>query len=233
MVLRTVTTLPAGTTCSFRVRLTCSAPPCPTGSCQHCLLKLRQWRSLLSVLIAALVSQLQAVFPANLLSCAVVAATGRCHAGPVNIHASVQQAMDRPAQNHRDPWFNPFFSGILEDSKFLFGTTTAQTFIYPGTGTGGWEVGLTNTLSPGDKILTFRYGQFSLLWVDMMERLGLDVQVIDERWGNGVDEARLEKVCMAATMTIVRASCMTLYAWHGGIRSWHAWLFADCFLLLS
>lgn len=79
----------------------------------------------------------------------------------------------------------------------LFGTTKATTFIYPGTGTGGWEVGLTNTLSPGDKILTFRYGQFSLLWVDMMERLGLDVQVIDERWGNGVSEERLEKVSQA------------------------------------
>ena len=106
--------------------------------------------------------------------------------------------MDRPAQNHRDPWFNPFFSSILEDSKMLFGTTQGTTFIYPGTGTGGWEVGLTNTLSPGDKILTFRYGQFSLLWVDMMQRLGLDVQVIDERWGNGVDEDRLEKVCQPA-----------------------------------
>lgn len=117
-------------------------------------------------------------------------------AGPVNIHSSVQQAMDRPAQNHRDPWFNPFFSSILEDCKMLFGTTEGTTFIYPGTGTGGWEVGLTNTLSPGDKILTFRYGQFSLLWVDMMERLGLDVQVLDERWGNGVDEARLEKVAV-------------------------------------
>lgn len=76
----------------------------------------------------------------------------------------------------------------------LFQTTKAQPFIFPGTGTGGWEVGLTNTLSPGDKIVTFRYGQFSLLWVDMMERLGLDVHVIDERWGNGVNEERLEKV---------------------------------------
>ena len=115
-------------------------------------------------------------------------------AGPVNIHAKVLQAMDRPAQNHRDPWFNPFFSSILNDSKMLFQTTKAQPFIFPGTGTGGWEVGLTNTLSPGDKIVTFRYGQFSLLWVDMMERLGLDVHVIDERWGNGVNEERLEKV---------------------------------------
>jgi alanine-glyoxylate transaminase/serine-glyoxylate transaminase/serine-pyruvate transaminase len=48
-----------------------------------------------------------------------------------------------------------------------------------GTGTGGWESALTNTLSPGDKIVTFRYGQFSHLWIDMMQRMGLDVTVID------------------------------------------------------
>ena len=84
----------------------------------------------------------------------------------------------------------------------LFGTTKGTTFIYPGTGTGGWEVGLTNTLSPGDKIVTFRYGQFSLLWVDMMERLGLDVHVIDERWGNGVNEDRLAKVHLHAQKAI-------------------------------
>jgi hypothetical protein len=57
--------------------------------------------------------------------------------------------MDRPAQNHRDPWFNPFFSQILQDTKLIFGTKHAQAFIFPGTGTGGWEVALTNTLSPG------------------------------------------------------------------------------------
>ena len=27
------------------------------------------------------------------------------------------RAMDRPSQNHRDPWFAPFFKEILEDTK--------------------------------------------------------------------------------------------------------------------
>ena len=31
-----------------------------------------------------------------------------------------------------------------------------------------------------------RFGQFSLLWVDMAERLGLKVEVCDEEWGTGV-----------------------------------------------
>ena len=27
------------------------------------------------------------------------------------------RAMDRPSQNHRDPWFAPFFKQCLEDCK--------------------------------------------------------------------------------------------------------------------
>ena len=89
--------------------------------------------------------------------------------GPVNIHENVLRAMDRPSQNHRDPWFAPFLKEILEDSKMIFGTKKGTPFIYPGTGTGGWESALTNTLSPGDKVVTFRYGQFSHLWIGKMK----------------------------------------------------------------
>lgn len=87
----------------------------------------------------------------------------------MNIHDSVLRAMDRPATNHRDPWFPPFFAKILEDVKLIFKTTKGKTLIYPGTGTGGWESALQNTLSPGDKVVTFRYGAFSHLWIDMMQ----------------------------------------------------------------
>lgn len=34
----------------------------------------------------------------------------------------------------------------------IFGTREGTTIIFPGTGTGGWESALTNTLSPGDKV---------------------------------------------------------------------------------
>ena len=46
------------------------------------------------------------------------------------------RAMTRPAQNHRDPWFNPWFSSILEECKSIFKTKEGTTFIFPGTGTG-------------------------------------------------------------------------------------------------
>lgn len=102
--------------------------------------------------------------------------------------------MQMPGQNHREPWFPILFKKMLEETKMLFNTSQGTTFIFSGTGTGGWESALTNTLSPGDHVVAFRYGLFSLLWIDMMERLGLKVTVFDERWGNGADEQKLEQV---------------------------------------
>ncbi len=61
-----------------------------------------------------------------------------------------------------------------------------RVFIYPSSGTGAWEAAISNTLNRGDKVLMSRFGQFSLLWVDMAERLGLKVVLCDEEWGTGV-----------------------------------------------
>ncbi len=44
---------------------------------------------------------------------------------------------------------------------------------------------MTNVLSPGDRVLMSRFGQFSHLWVDMAERLGFEVDVHRLRVGNG------------------------------------------------
>jgi len=128
--------------------------------------------------------------------------------GPVNIHENVQRAMQVPGQNHRDPWFAGFYKKCLEDVKWLYQSKKGTAIIFPGTGTGGWEACLTNTLSPGDKVLTFRYGQFSHLWVDMMERLGLDVTCIDVRWGDGADEAKIEEILKADTKHEYKAVCV-------------------------
>ena len=69
-------------------------------------------------------------------------------AGPVNIHERVMRAMTRPSQNHRDPWFNPWFSSILEEVKTIFKTKEGTTFIFPGTGTGGRVLLLPQTHFP-------------------------------------------------------------------------------------
>ena len=82
---------------------------------------------------------------------------------------------------------------ILRDLKKVLLTKTGTPFIFPATGTAGWEVALANTLSPGDKILTSRFGQFSHLWYDLAKRIGLDVELIDTKWGNGIEIEKFKK----------------------------------------
>jgi alanine-glyoxylate transaminase/serine-glyoxylate transaminase/serine-pyruvate transaminase len=106
--------------------------------------------------------------------------------GPTNIPEEVRQAMNLPAEDMRAATFPNLTLSLFEDIKKVFKNETGRVFIYPSSGTGAWESAMTNVLSPGDKVLMSRFGQFSHLWVDMAERLGFDVDVIDCEWGTGV-----------------------------------------------
>ena len=115
--------------------------------------------------------------------------TGTTHLfipGPTNVPETVRQAMNVPMQDMRAPDFGDLTLGLFTDLKRVLRTETGSVFLYPGSGTGAWEAAITNTLNPGDKVLMSRFGQFSTLWVEMAERLGLDVEVIDVAWGAGV-----------------------------------------------
>jgi len=106
--------------------------------------------------------------------------------GPTNVPQAVRLAMDIAMEDQRAPDFPSFTLPLYEDLKKIFKTRDGQVFIFPSSGTGGWEAAMTNTLSPGDKVLIARFGQFSLLWADMCTRHGLDVDVVDVAWGEGV-----------------------------------------------
>ncbi len=106
--------------------------------------------------------------------------------GPTNIPEQVRQAMNLRMEDMRAPDFPKFTLPIFEDLKKVFKMKDGRVFIYPSSGTGAWEAAMSNTLNRGDKVLMSRFGQFSLLWVDMAERLGLDVVLCDEEWGTGV-----------------------------------------------
>lgn len=106
--------------------------------------------------------------------------------GPTNVPEAVRGAIDIPMEDHRAPDLPQFTLPLFEDVRKVFQSKEGRVFFYPGSGTGGWEAALTNTLSPGDKVLASRFGQFSHLWVDMCQRLGLEVDVVDVEWGAGV-----------------------------------------------
>jgi alanine-glyoxylate transaminase/serine-glyoxylate transaminase/serine-pyruvate transaminase len=125
--------------------------------------------------------------------------------GPTNIPDSILSAMHVPMEDHRRPDFPALVTPLLEDLKKIFQTRTGQCFVFPATGTAGWEIALTNTLSPGDKVLSYRFGQFSHLWIDLAKRLGLDVEYTEVPWGQGIPLDDLEVRLKADTNHEIKA----------------------------
>src|SRR2546429_7702433 len=119
--------------------------------------------------------------------------------GPTNVPERILRAMHRAMEDHRSSAFPDLATGLFRDLKQVFQTTTGQPFIFPATGTGGWEAALVNTLSPGDRLLAPRYGQFSHLWIDLAQRHGLRVDIIDVEWGEGAPAERIEEILRGDT----------------------------------
>ena len=114
--------------------------------------------------------------------------------GPTNVPERILRAMDRAMEDHRSSAFPELTVPLFRDLKEVFKTTTGQAFIFPATGTGGWEAALVNTLSPGDRVIAPRYGQFSHLWIDLAQRHGLRVDVLDVEWGEGAPAERIGEI---------------------------------------
>jgi len=117
--------------------------------------------------------------------------------GPTNTPDRILRAMHVAMEDHRSPDFPKLTLPLFEEMKKVFKTKDGQVFIYPSSGTGAWEAALTNTRSPGDKVLASRFGQFSHLWIDLATRHGLDVIVQEEEWGTGSSPERIEEALRA------------------------------------
>ena len=117
--------------------------------------------------------------------------------GPTHLPERVVRAMMVPSEDHRSVRFPQLTLGLFDGLKRVYGCDDGEVFIYPSTGTGAWEASLANTLSPGDKVLAPRFGQFSQLWIDMMTRLGLQVEVLETEWGGGASEDRIAQALRA------------------------------------
>jgi len=94
--------------------------------------------------------------------------------------------MDRPVIDHRSADFAELGSACLAGMKQIF-QTAQPVIIYPSSGTGAWEAALVNTLSPGDRVLAYKAGQFATQWVKVAASLGLKLDLIEGDWRYGVD----------------------------------------------
>ncbi len=129
--------------------------------------------------------------------------------GPTNIPARLLSAMNMQTVDHRAPDFVKLLAPVLDDLKKVFKTKSGTVITFPASGTGGWEAAITNTLSPGDKVLVARYGMFSHRWIDMCQRHELDVEIIECPWGSGAPADRFEERLTADTGHQIKAVLVT------------------------
>ncbi len=139
--------------------------------------------------------------------------------GPTNMPDRLRRAMQVQTQDHRAPDFIETFAPVLEDTKKVFASTQGQVVTFPASGTGGWEAAVCNTLSPGDKVLVGRYGVFSHKWIDLCQRHGLDVQIVDCPWGAGAPADRFAEILAADKGHEIRAILATHNETATGVRS--------------
>jgi alanine-glyoxylate transaminase/serine-glyoxylate transaminase/serine-pyruvate transaminase len=139
--------------------------------------------------------------------------------GPTNIPESLRKACDMPTIDHRSPLFGQILHPAREGVRKVLKSESAEIFIFPSTGTGGWETALTNTLSSGDKILAARNGMFSHRWIDMCQRHGLDVKVVETPWGEGLPADRYEEILTADSNHEIKAVLATHNETATGVKS--------------
>ncbi|HEY0790075.1 MAG TPA: aminotransferase class V-fold PLP-dependent enzyme [Chthoniobacterales bacterium] len=113
--------------------------------------------------------------------------------GPTNVPDRILRAMDRPTIDHRGPDFPPLAFACFDGLKAVFQMKRGHVFLYPGSGTGAWEAGIANTLSPGDRVLMFETGHFATLWRNLAVRFGLKVDFMPGDWRHGIDPALVQE----------------------------------------
>jgi len=114
--------------------------------------------------------------------------------GPTNIPEDLRKACDMPTIDHRSPLFGQILHPARAGVRKILKSEHAHVFIFPASGTGGWETTLTNTLSPGDTVLAARNGMFSHRWIDMCQRHNLNVKIVETPWGDGIPSEKYAEI---------------------------------------
>ena len=106
--------------------------------------------------------------------------------GPTPCPPEVLQAMTKQMINHRGEEFIEILNGVTDKLKQVFQTKN-DVFILTGSGTGGLEAVIVNTLSPGDRVLSVSNGVFAERFATIAQRFGAEIIPLRFEWGKGVD----------------------------------------------
>lgn len=128
--------------------------------------------------------------------------------GPTNIPEPILNAMHRPAIDHRGKEFTALLGRCVEGLKEIF-RTSGDILLFPGSGTGGLEAALANTLSPGDRVLALDAGVFSRRFGEIAGNFGAEVITVRAEAGDAVSPEAIEAVLAADKNFDIRAVLLT------------------------
>ena len=126
--------------------------------------------------------------------------------GPTPLPPGVRAAMDRPAIHHRGPLLKSIMRSILTRLA-EFHRTDGDVLVWPGSGSAGWEIAITNLLCPGDHVIVTICGDFGERFARCATALGLVVHRLEKPWGVAVLPVDLESAlrevphCQAVLLT--------------------------------
>jgi aspartate aminotransferase-like enzyme len=106
--------------------------------------------------------------------------------GPTPVPSEVLLAMAEPIIHHRTPQFEALFAEVQEGLKRLF-KTSQDVLILAASGTGAMEAAVSNTTSPGDRVLVVNGGKFGERWAKIAASYGLTVTELKVEWGRAVE----------------------------------------------
>jgi aspartate aminotransferase-like enzyme len=105
--------------------------------------------------------------------------------GPTPLPPTVRAALSRPAIHHRGPLLKSIMARLTDRLKQVH-RTSGDVLIWPGSGSAGWEIAITNMLSPGDSVIVTTCGDFGDRLAKVAERFALDVHRLAKPWGQAV-----------------------------------------------
>lgn len=103
--------------------------------------------------------------------------------GPSDVHPRVLRALAANTVGHLDPYFLRMMNDMQEMLRGLFRTTNRMTMAISGTGSAGMECTVVNLIEPGDSMIVCVGGVFGQRMVDVAQRAGAEVTVVERPWG--------------------------------------------------
>ncbi len=116
--------------------------------------------------------------------------------GPTPCPPEVLQAVSRQMIDHRGGEFVKIMNRVTDKLKQVF-MTKNDLLVLTGSGTGGLEAAVVNTLSPGDKVLAVSIGAFGDRFANIVRAFGADVVSMNVEWGKAADPDAIQKALQA------------------------------------